>query len=132
MSKIKILVCEPHAAPRVDEIEDDLHSLQNVVGGLIEAIYPPQCDDNALIFGNDEAKLAEMPPNRLLFTTDGTPYDVICGTFFITAEGEDGELTSLTDAQIAKYSELYAEYLTEEDAGRFAELIQPRFAFIGF
>ena len=36
---MKILVVEPEKAPYEREISDDLHEMQEVVGGLIEPVY---------------------------------------------------------------------------------------------
>ena len=36
---MKILVCEPHKHPYVKDIPHELHEMQEVVGGLIQALY---------------------------------------------------------------------------------------------
>ena len=58
-----------------------------------------------------------LPYNRPLVDGHGVPYDILCGTFFIT--GVDGEnFVSLTDEQISFYKELYNNMVvltTEKD-----------------
>ena len=46
--------------------------------------------------------------------------DIICGPFFICAEGEEGEFISLTDEQIEKYSKQFAEI--EQFSGQEPEI----------
>ena len=46
--------------------------------------------------------------------------DIICGPFFICAEGEEGEFISLTDEQIEKYSKKFAEI--EQFSGQKPEM----------
>ena len=53
--RIKVLVIEPNKAPYEKEIEDGLASLQNEVGGMIQAIYP--FEEEVAIICNDEGKL---------------------------------------------------------------------------
>ena len=103
---MQIIVIEPMKKPYVKEIKDDLESLQAVVGGLIQPLYPFPRDNVALVC-NDEGKMLGMPLNRALrdFRT-GEVLDIIAGTFFIVGV-ERNEFVSLTDAQMRKYSTLY-------------------------
>ncbi len=48
---MKILVFEPEKEPYTKEISDELHEMQEVVGGLIEPIYFEPKND-ALVFCN--------------------------------------------------------------------------------
>lgn len=96
---IKVLYVEPHKAPYVAEIENDINGMQRAVQGLIEHIYN---DDGTIIVINDECKINGMEGNRR------TENDVIAGPFFIAGDtGED--LCSLTDEQIEKYATKFAE-----------------------
>ena len=45
---MKILVVEPLREPYVKEIDGSLESMQKIVGGLIQAIYP--FDDSEIAF----------------------------------------------------------------------------------
>ena len=103
---MKILIIEPMKKPYVKEIKDDLKSLQAVVGGLIQPVYPFPRDNVALVC-NDEGKMFGMPLNRALRDPKtGEIWDIIAGTFFIVGV-ERNEFISLTDAQMRKYSNLY-------------------------
>lgn len=96
---IKVLYVEPHKAPYVAEIENDITGMQRAVQGLIEHIYN---DDGTIIVINDECKINGMEGNRRIEN------DVIAGPFFVAGDtGED--LCSLTDEQIEKYATKFAE-----------------------
>lgn len=105
---MKILVVEPGKAPYPKEIADDLHEMQKIVGGLIEPIYFEPKDD-ALIFCNEEFLLYDYEPNRYVGDI------LVHGTFFVVGDStnEYGERIScsLSDEQIAKYSQQFAEPL---------------------
>ena len=68
---MRILVFEPLKEPYVKDIEDDIHAMQEVVGGSIEPIYFEPKQD-AICWCNDEFLLNGSKPNRiveiLLFT----------------------------------------------------------------
>lgn len=97
----RILYIEPHRAPYESEIVDELSSLQRAVGGMIEFTYP--FDDNAIICGNEEAKLEGLEGNRRVFGS------VYCGNLFIIGDNQEGGCMSLTDEQIQKYGEMFAQ-----------------------
>ena len=91
---MKVLVVEPMKRPHVQEIDGSLASMQKLVGGTIQAVYP--FDDPVALICNDEGKLMNLPCNRFLYDEQRNPYDVICGTFFVV--GVRGEnFKSLTD-----------------------------------
>lgn len=106
---MKILVVEPMKPPYVKDIDSGIKSLQEIVGGTIQIVYP--FEDKACIVCNDEGKLLGLPMNRFLKDKEGNPYDVICGTFFVAGLGFE-DLKSLTGKQIETYKQLYSrEYL---------------------
>ena len=86
--KLRVIVCRPGEVATVEVIDDDLHSMQELVGGgLIQEFMPftgadPRYDDVALIV-NEEGKLRQMKPSRAVFDEDGRVMDVIAGPFFI-------------------------------------------------
>jgi hypothetical protein len=61
---MKILLIAPNAEPRPVEIDGSLASMQELVGGLIEAVYP--FSDPVALVCNDEGKLTGLPQNRPL------------------------------------------------------------------
>lgn len=99
-----ILVVEPLKAPYVKEIDGSLAEMQKIVGGAIEGSYP--FDDSAAIVCNQEGKLEELPPNRMLTSPDGIPYDIIHGTFFVAGLGAE-DFESLTAEQVLRYREMF-------------------------
>lgn len=95
----RMLVIEPHKAPYEAVIPDKLESLQEAVGGYIEITYP--FEDNAIVISNEESKLIGMDGNRRV---NGQIY---AGPMLISADDGSGELTDLTDEQIAKYKDIF-------------------------
>lgn len=79
---MKILIIEPLKAPRSADIDGRLSTLQKIVGGTIQAIYP--YDDPVALICNDEGKLLGLPLNRII-----EDYDIIAGTFIVSGLGED-------------------------------------------
>ena len=105
---MRILVVEPGKKPEVREINGSLESLQKIVGGTIQAIYP--WEDSVALVCNDEGKLLGLPLNRALIDeVSGQIWDVVAGTFFLCGlpAGSDS-FGSLTDEQIQKYQTLFA------------------------
>lgn len=104
---MRILVIEPLEKPYIKEIDGSLESMQKIVGGLIQAIYPFDDLEIALVC-NEEAKLIGLPLNRALYDDKGQIYDIIAGTFFLCQAPADSEnFESLTDEQIKRYKEKY-------------------------
>jgi len=102
---MKILLIEPNKAPITTDIDSSLESMQNIVGGFIQAIYP--FEDNVAVICNDEGKLLGMPLNRALRESETNEiYDIICGTFFICGLGEE-KFDSLIDEMIEKYANVF-------------------------
>lgn len=101
---IKVLIVEPEKDPRVEEISHTLESLQHIVGGYIEAMYP--FEDPVAIICNEEGKLLNLPWNRPLYDEYGRIYDIIAGTFIIAGLTED-DFGSLSNELIEKYAALF-------------------------
>lgn len=94
---IRVLYVEPGKAPAEMVITRDLPTLQELVGGSIEAVYP--WEDAALVC-NEEGKILGLPANRMVGV------DLIAGPFLIAGIGAE-DFISLTDAQVEKYSEMF-------------------------
>ena len=104
---MKILVIEPMKEPYVKEIDGKLETMQGIVGGTIQAIYPFDLPEIALIC-NDEGKLMKMRPNRALFDKDGNIVDIVAGTFFLCSAPSDSEnFEGLSDEQIETYKKRF-------------------------
>ena len=96
---MQIVLVEPNKAARPVEIEDNLHAMQALVGGPIQALYP--WEDPVALICNDEGKILGLPLNRVL-----GDYEIIAGTFFICGiQGEN--FSGLTEQQIQKYQQMF-------------------------
>ena len=104
---MKILKVEPEKKPVELEINGDLESMQSLVGGLIQAIYP--FDEPVALICNEEGKLLGLPLNRALRDPETHEImDIVCGTFFLCGAPTDSDtFVSLTSEQLAFYSSYY-------------------------
>ena len=104
--ELTVLMVEPGRHPKVTKIKDDLDSLQKAVSigadyqGLIEFVSLGNGD---CIMCNEEGKLIGLDGNRRLGN------DILVGVFYIMSENEDGELLSLSEKKIKRYTELFWE-----------------------
>ena len=104
--EITVLMVEPGKHPNVTTLKDDLDSLQKAVSigadyqGLIEFVSLGNGD---CIMCNEEGKLIGLDGNRRLGD------DILVGVFYIMSENEDGELISLSEKKINRYTELFWE-----------------------
>ena len=104
---MQVVVVEPEKKPTAQDIGSDLESMQKIVGGSIEAVYP--FADSVALICNEEGKLLNLPLNRALRDDEGNVYDIISGTFFLCAAPPDSEhFESLTDQQVKTYMERFA------------------------
>lgn len=99
----RVVFVEPGKPAVEKEIGTKLEDLQAAVGGLIECIYSH--NDGTIIVANDEAKLIGMEGNRRL--GNGS---IIAGPFFVIGDAGE-EFRSLTDAEVSRYLQQYAEPL---------------------
>ncbi len=98
---MNILIVEPGKVPREAEISGGLKSMQEVVGGFIQAVY--LYNDPVALVCNDEGKILGMPLNRRL-----DDYDIIAGTFFICGISKD-DFATLPPNLMEKYKEKFRE-----------------------
>ena len=103
---MRVLVVEPEHKPEVREIDGSLESMQEIVGGLIQPVYP--FDDPVALVCNDEGKWMNLPLNRGLRDKDGQIYDIVSGTFLLCGVvGGSDRFTSLTPEQIERYQKRF-------------------------
>lgn len=100
-----VLAVMPGKKPKKMELEGSLESMQEFVGGTIQALYP--FDDPVAIICNDEGKLGGLEYNRALRNEKGAVYDIICGPFFICGLGEE-EYVSLPEQLMERYHKHFA------------------------
>lgn len=104
---MKILRVDPGLYPQEAEINGSLESMQQLVGGLIQVLYPFRDAEVALIC-NDEGKLLGLPFNRALRDERGATYDVVAGTFFLCSASWDSDtFGSLSEDQVQEYMERF-------------------------
>ncbi len=106
---MKVLVIKPGFVPYTQDIERGLDNLQELVMEndcrYIELFYP--FNDSVACICNEEGKLYPFfEPNRAILDDYGNVQDVVYGTMVITGISDvDGDLTSLTDEQIDRYTD---------------------------
>ena len=104
---MQVVVVEPKKKPTAQDIGSDLESMQKIVGGSIEAIYP--FEEPVALICNEEGKLLNLPLNRALRDDEGNVYDIISGTFFLCAAPPDSEhFAGLSDQQAKAYMERFS------------------------
>lgn len=99
-----VLAVQPGAKPVKLELEGTLKSMQDFVGGTIQAIYP--YEDAVAIICNDEGKLNSMAYNRALRNEAGEVMDILCGPFFVCGLGDE-DFTSLSAEQLETYYKVF-------------------------
>ena len=100
---MKILAIEKYEEPVVQEISNSLEDMQRYVMGYIETIT---LSKTAVLVCNEEGKLANFTPNRILKI--GSGQDVIRGDFFISGWSGD-EFCDISDEDIEKYTKMFSK-----------------------
>ena len=103
---MRILLVEPGKEPVLKEIDGSLKSMQKIVGGTIQVLYP--FEEPVALICNDEGKLLGLPLNRALRDENGQIYDIVAGTFFLCGapEGSD-RLESIPERLIKTYQKRF-------------------------
>jgi hypothetical protein len=93
---IQIVVVEPNRKPYRKDIQNTLEAMQDIVGGYIENVTIGDTRKGARIglVVNEEGKLLDLPLNRRI-----VHFDILVGTFFITAYNLQGDNISLTNEE---------------------------------
>lgn len=71
------LVVLPGESPVITEIDGSLKSMQKIIGGAIQAVYPLL--ENVALVCHDEGRSLGLPLNKGLRDEYGNLYDIICG-----------------------------------------------------
>jgi hypothetical protein len=98
--EILIVVVEPNKKPYSKIMKNDLKAMNKIVGGYIEIINigtSPKGGTIAITM-NEEGKLKGLPVNRLI-----VGFDILVGTFFITAYNKQGDNISLSKQEADYY-----------------------------
>lgn len=91
---MKVLIKNIGENTKITDIENDLQSLQNLVGGYIEAL--PLTKD-VLLICNEEGKLKGLPVNFNI-VINGKIESIVGNVFFVGKN--DSDFDSLTNEQI--------------------------------
>ena len=100
VEQMTVLVVEPGYAPYEKTIPQELHAMQEIVGGLITAIYP--YEEMVAIVANDEGILLNMDFNR---SVEGG-YGGVFGPFFVCGLTED-DFCSLPPDQMERFKKKF-------------------------
>ena len=103
---MNVLMVEPGKAPHETQIGDDLQSMQALVGGYIQAVYP--FEQPVALVCRESGKLDGLTLNRALRDSDGDIYDIIAGTFFIAGLGES-DFTDLPHELAEQFAERFRQ-----------------------
>jgi hypothetical protein len=102
---IQVVVVEPMTKPYKKMIQNDAAAFNKIVGGYFEIVNIGRTDTGATvaIHLNEEGKLIGLPFNRRIVN-----FDILVGTFFISAYNMQGDNISLTDLECEKYIKRFA------------------------
>ena len=103
---MNVLMVEPGKAPYETQIGDDLQSMQALVGGYIQAVYP--FEQPVALVCCESGKLDGLPLNRALRDADGDIYDIVAGRFFIVGLGES-DFTDLPHELAERFAEQFRQ-----------------------
>lgn len=105
--KLKVLYYALGQDPQLIDVDNTLTSMQSLVGGYIECIDLARYGGPAVdVVLNEEGKLYDLPPNRLL--PNG---DFIAGNFFVYGyPDENGESTSIPENQVQAVKKFFDHY----------------------
>ena len=103
---MNVLMVEPGKAPYETQIGDDLQSMQALVGGYIQAVYP--YEEPVALICCESGKLDGLTLNRVLRDADGDIYDIVAGRFFIVGLGES-DFTDLPHELAEQFAERFRQ-----------------------
>ena len=103
---MNVLMVEPGKAPYETQIGDDLQSMQALVGGYLEAVYP--FEQPVALVCCESGKLDGLPLNRALRDADGDLSDIVAGSFFIVGLGES-DFTDLPHELVEQFAERFRQ-----------------------
>ena len=103
---MNVLMVEPGKAPYEMQIGSDLQSMQALVGGHLEAVYP--FEQPVALVCNEYGKRDGLPFNRALRDADGDIYDIVAGNFFIVGLGQN-DFTDLPHELAERFAEQFRQ-----------------------
>lgn len=114
-NKIRVLKVEPSKHPEEFMLENELEAMQEAVGGYIDIV---SLEGGICILLNDEGKLIGLEGNRRIGN------DIIVGNFYVCGSNDEGNLVSLTDEEMEKYTDMFyeREQFTQEEIAETARM----------
>ena len=103
---MNVLMVEPGKTPYETQIGDDLQSMQALVGGYIQAVYP--FEQPVVLVCCESGKQDGLPLNRALLDADGDIYDIVAGNFFIVGLGQS-DFTDLPHELAERFAEQFRQ-----------------------
>jgi hypothetical protein len=105
-----VVIVEPMKKPYAKIIPNTLDAMRDIVGGYIEVVRAGRSKTGKefIITVNEEGKLMGLTPNRMIVN-----FDLLVGTFFISAANLKGDNVTLSDEEaqdfIMKFTALEVE-----------------------
>ena len=103
---MNVLMVEPGKTPYEMQIGSDLQSMQALVGGYIQAVYP--FEQPVALVCRESGKLDGLTLNRALRDADGDIYDIVAGNFFIVGLGQN-DFTDLPHDLAEQFAEQFRQ-----------------------
>ncbi len=103
-NNLEVLLVEPGQYPKMTTIEAKLSSMQELVGGNIQAVS--YFDEPVMLICNEEGKINGSELNRAIRDDSGNMVDIIAGTFFICGVDEEN-FKSLPPEHRAKFEKMF-------------------------
>lgn len=107
-NKIRVLKVKPNKHLEEFMLENELEAMQEAVGGYIDIV---SLEGGVCILLNDEGKLIGLDGNRRIGD------DIIVGNFYVCGSNDEGDLVSLMDEEMEKYTDMFyePEQFTQEE-----------------
>lgn len=114
-NRIRVLKVEPNKHPEEVMLENELEAMQEAVGGYIDIV---SLEGGICILLNDEGKLIGLEGNRRIGN------DIIVGNFYVCGSNDEGDLVSLTDEEMEKFTDMFyePEQFTQEEIAETARM----------
>lgn len=103
-NKLEVLLVEPGQYAKMTTIEAGLSSMQEIVGGYIQAVN--YFDEPVTLVCNEEGKINGSELNRAIKDDNGKIVDIIAGTFFVCGVGDEN-FTSLPPEHREKFEKMF-------------------------
>ena len=101
---MEVLLVEPGQLAEMTVIKAGLSSMQEIVGGDIQAAY--FFDEPVAVVCNEEGKMNGSELNRAVKDDNGNIIDIIAGTFFVCGLGDEN-FTSLQPEYKDKFEKMF-------------------------